>query len=60
MDLTEIERKMWTGCIWLRIGTTGGLLWTWSWTFSSHKRREISWLTQWLSLPQERFCFKKL
>jgi hypothetical protein len=26
MDLTEIERKMWTGCIWLRIGTTGGLL----------------------------------
>jgi len=20
-------RKMWTGCVWLRVGTGGGLLW---------------------------------
>jgi hypothetical protein len=28
MDLREIGWKVWTGCIWLRIGTSGGLLWT--------------------------------
>jgi len=21
--------KVWTACIWLRTGTSGGLLWTW-------------------------------
>jgi hypothetical protein len=26
MHLREIGWKMWTGCIWLRIGTSGGLL----------------------------------
>jgi hypothetical protein len=25
MDLREIGWKVWTGCIWLRIGTNGGL-----------------------------------
>jgi len=28
MDHREIG-KLWTGCIWLRIGTRGALLWTW-------------------------------
>jgi hypothetical protein len=26
MDVREIGRKVWTGCIWLRIGTSDGLL----------------------------------
>jgi hypothetical protein len=26
MDLTEIQWVVWTGSIWLRIGTSGGLL----------------------------------
>jgi hypothetical protein len=26
MDLKEIYRKVWTAFIWLRIGTSGGLL----------------------------------
>jgi hypothetical protein len=26
MDLKEIGWRVWTGCIWLRIGTDGGLL----------------------------------
>jgi len=28
MDLNEIGWKLWTGFIWLRIGTNGKLLWT--------------------------------
>jgi hypothetical protein len=24
----EVGVRLWTGCIWLRIGTSGGLLWT--------------------------------
>jgi hypothetical protein len=26
-----------TGFNWFRIGSTGGFLWTWLWTFSFHK-----------------------
>jgi len=26
--LRKQGRKLWTGCIWLRTGTNGGLLWT--------------------------------
>jgi hypothetical protein len=30
MDLRERENGVvWTGLIWLRIGTSGGFLWTW-------------------------------
>jgi hypothetical protein len=29
MDLREEGGKLWTGCIWLRKGTSGGLLSTW-------------------------------
>jgi len=35
---------VWTGCIWLRMGTCGGILWTWSWTFGFHRRQGIYWL----------------
>jgi len=28
MDLREIGWKAWTGFVWLRTGTSGGLLWT--------------------------------
>jgi hypothetical protein len=38
---------VWTGCIWLRIGTSGGLLWTRWWAFGFHKMRIISWLAEW-------------
>jgi hypothetical protein len=31
--------KEWTGCIWLRTGTSGRLLWTRRWTFGFRKRR---------------------
>jgi hypothetical protein len=41
--------KFWTGFGWLRIGTSGGLLWTQYWTFGSQKRQGISWLAEWLS-----------
>jgi hypothetical protein len=34
--------------MWPMIGTSGGLLWTQWWTFGFHKRRGISWLTEWL------------
>jgi hypothetical protein len=30
--------KVWTGCIWLRTGISGGLLRTLSWTFGFHRR----------------------
>jgi len=40
----EIGLKMWIGSIWLRIWTSGGLLWTRWWTFGFHKSRGISWL----------------
>jgi hypothetical protein len=35
MDLREIgwDGMVWTVTNWLRIGTSGGLLWTWWWTF---------------------------
>jgi len=44
MDLGKDDGKMWTGCIWLRIRTSGRLMWTQHWTFGSHKRRGASWL----------------
>jgi hypothetical protein len=33
----------WIGLIWLRIGTSGGLLWTRYWTFCFHKMLGRSW-----------------
>jgi hypothetical protein len=33
MDLGEVGWVMWTGLVWLRIGTGGELLWIRCWTF---------------------------
>jgi hypothetical protein len=49
MDLEEVEWELWTGFIWLRMGTSNGLLWMWQWTFMCHRRTRISWLAEWLS-----------
>jgi hypothetical protein len=43
-DLQEVRWGAWTGLIWLRIETGGGLLWMRQWTFLFHKMRGISWL----------------
>jgi len=45
-----------TGCVWLRIGSSGWLLSTWSRTLGLHKRRGISWLDKWLLASQEELC----
>jgi hypothetical protein len=47
---------VWSGFIRLRIGTSGGLLWTWLRIFGFHKRRKVSWLQEWLLASQERIC----
>jgi hypothetical protein len=46
----------WTGSSWLRIGTGGGHLWTWQWTFGFHKMRGISWLAENRLVSQEWHC----
>jgi hypothetical protein len=43
----------WIGLIWLRIGTSGGLLWIQYWTFGFHKMLGSSWGTAQLTAPQE-------
>jgi hypothetical protein len=35
---------VWTGLIWLRIGTSGGLFWTRQWTFGFHEMVGGSWV----------------
>jgi hypothetical protein len=43
-----------TGFTWLRIGTNGGFLWTkYLNEFEFHKRREISWLPEWVLAFQQ-------
>jgi hypothetical protein len=58
--LGKLYRKVWAGCIWFRIEASGGLLWTWCWTFGFHKRRGLSWLDEWLLDSQERLCSLEL
>jgi hypothetical protein len=52
-DNIRMDRRKigWEGveCIWLRIATRGGTLWTRYWTFGNHEIWGISWLA-----PQER------
>jgi len=48
----SMDRRVWIGCIWLRIGTSGGLLWIWWWTFEFHKRQGTSRLAEWLLASQ--------
>jgi hypothetical protein len=44
---------VWIGLIWLRIGTSGGLLWTPSWTFGFHKMLGSSWVAAQWAASQE-------
>jgi hypothetical protein len=46
---------VWTGLIWLRIGTSEGLFWTRKWTFGFHKTLLSSWVA-----AQEEFSSVKL
>jgi hypothetical protein len=50
----------WTASIWLRIGTSGGLLWTRWWTFGFHKMLGNSWVAAQLVASQERLSSVKL
>jgi hypothetical protein len=48
--------KVWIGFIWLRIGTSVGLLWTRWWTFGFRKRQRTSWVAEGLSASEEGLC----
>jgi hypothetical protein len=52
--------KLWTGFIWLKIGTGGGILWTRLSTLRFHKSRRIPWLAEWLLASQEGLCHMEL
>jgi hypothetical protein len=49
-----------TGSIWLRIGTSGGLLWTRRWTFGFHKMLGSSWVAAQLAASQDGLSSMKL
>jgi hypothetical protein len=49
MDLISV----WTGFMWLRIGTSGGLLWTQQWTSELYKTMDISRVAEQLLDPQD-------
>jgi hypothetical protein len=57
---------VWIGLIWLRIWTSGGLLWTQQWTFGFHKMLGNSWAASEFAASQEglsstsEFCINKL
>jgi hypothetical protein len=46
--LERWDGVMWTGLVWLRIGTGGELLWIWYWIFGFHEMlgnyRVASWV----------------
>ena len=56
MDLQNVVWRPWTGFIWLRKDTRGGLLWMRERTFWCHKMRRISWLVENRSAPQDELC----
>jgi hypothetical protein len=51
--LHEDYLRVWTGLIWLRRGTGGGLLWTRCWSFGFLEMWSISWLTKEVFASQE-------
>jgi hypothetical protein len=54
VDNIKIDlREIWTGSIWRRIGTSGGLLWTRWWTFRFLKMLGSSWVAAQLATSQE-------
>jgi hypothetical protein len=50
------DGRVWTGFIWLRIWTSGELLWTRQWTFGFHKLLETSWQAKQLLVYPEGSC----
>jgi hypothetical protein len=46
----------WTGLIWLRIDTGGGLFWMRQWTFGFHKIRGNPWQAVELLASHDRLC----
>ena len=60
MDLRELVWEAWTGSIWLRLGTDGGLLWMRQWKFGFHKVQGISLLAEDLLASQEGIFFLSL
>jgi hypothetical protein len=44
---------MWNRCKWIKMGSSGNLLWTRKWTFGFCGRRGISWLAEQLLASQE-------
>jgi len=52
MYLKEMGCEGGTGFIWLRIGSSGCVLWTWYWSFRFHKKWEGFWSDEWLSASQ--------
>jgi len=47
---------VWIRFIWFRIGSNGGLLWRWAWTYGFHKMWGIYWPADWLCASQEALC----
>jgi hypothetical protein len=57
MDLREIDWGLWGGSSWLRIGTSGGLLWIRWWTFG-FRRHGVSIFHFNIHLPSTLLSFK--
>jgi hypothetical protein len=45
--------------MWIRMGTCGERLWSWKWAYGFHRRRETSWLAEWLLASQE-LCYLEM
>jgi hypothetical protein len=56
MELNGKGLKLWMGFIWLRIGSSFGLLCIWWWTLEIHKRRGRPWLAERTKPSQEGLC----
>jgi len=52
--------KNWIGFIWLRVGTSGGLLWAQEWIFGYQKICEITWLAEELLTLQRGLCCMRI
>jgi hypothetical protein len=48
---------VWTGLMELRIKTSGGLLWTWQWTFGFHEFLGNSLVAEWLAASKEGISY---
>jgi hypothetical protein len=60
LTLKEEDGLVWKVLIWLRVGSSGGLLWKHNWIFRSYKRLGISWLADRLLTSEEGPCSMEL